>query len=229
MNVIPVAGRERAVADPSVVLIEDHDIVRFGLRELLERDRTARVVGECAGVVAGAQIIEDLEPDLVICDLAVEDSRGLDTLHAVVRAQRGRPVLVLSMQDDLLYAEQAIAAGAAGYAMKEEAHQTIVDVVQSLLRGERWVSARVRKQMLAGRSPGQAAGPAARTRSRAAGHWSEREIQIMERLARGQTTKEIAYALQLSPRTIDAIRARMKARLALRSGTELVAYAVAHF
>ncbi|RZJ11652.1 MAG: response regulator transcription factor, partial [Haliea sp.] len=128
----------------SVFIIDDHDIVRFGLETLVgSYAPSLRLVGAAAGLAAGLRQITELKPDLVITDMSLGESKGLDTVAAVVQAQASRPVLVVSMHDELIYAEQALALGARGYVMKENAHAMVAPAAFALLRGESWVSARV--------------------------------------------------------------------------------------
>ena len=103
----------------SVVIIDDHDIVRYGMEMLIAGTEDMRVAGAAASLHEGLEMIARLKPDLVITDMGTGDSHGLDTVRQVVAAQASRPVLVVSMQDEMLYGERVIALGALGYLMKE--------------------------------------------------------------------------------------------------------------
>ena len=105
----------------TVLLIDDHDIVRFGIATLM-RAAGLDVVASANSLEAGLAAIDELHPDLVVTDMGTGDSQGLDTVRRVVAAHGPRPVLVVSMQDELLYGERVLALGAAGYVMKETAH-----------------------------------------------------------------------------------------------------------
>ncbi|MDW5441184.1 response regulator transcription factor [Polaromonas sp. SM01] len=210
----------------SVFVLDDHDIVRFGLETLIASyEPSLRLVGAAANLATGLRQIGELRPDLVISDMSLGESKGLDTVAAVVQAQGHRPVLVVSMHDELIYAEQVLALGAKGYVMKENAHATVVPAAFALLRGETWVSPKVNARMLnrvMKRSPihvqpgsGDADVPL-----------SAREVQVLEKLRNGKTTKEIAFVLGLSSRTIDVHRANIKRKLRLKSGSELIAFAI---
>ena len=208
----------------SVFILDDHDIVRFGLETLISSHDPLQLVGSASGVATAVSRIADLKPDLVISDMSVADSKGLDTVAAVVAAQAPRPVLVVSMHDEMIYAEQALALGARGYLMKEYAHAMMVPASFALLRGETWLSTKVKAHLLNRRMKrshttgqyGAAAGNAL----------SAREVQVLEKLGLGKTTKEIAFELGLSARTIDVHRASVKKKLGLKSGSELIAFAI---
>lgn len=213
---------------PSVLIVDDHDIVRFGLEMLIHQTPDLRVVGTAASLHEAVQRIAELTPDLVVTDMSLGLSRGLATVRSVVAAQAGRAVLVVSMHDQLLYAEQVLAVGAHGYIMKEHAHADVVLAARTVLRGEPWVGHAVSARLLGRLGPRQparsvAAGPA----QGATQPLTSRELEVLERLGRGWTTKEIAFDLDLSPRTIDIHRASLKNKLGFRSGAELMAFAAA--
>jgi DNA-binding NarL/FixJ family response regulator len=123
-----------------VFIIDDHDIVRFGLSALLSSCPELTLVGAAANLQDGLKGIAQYRPDLVISDLLMDDSRGLDTVRAVVAAQGSRPVLIISMHDELIYAEQVLASGAKGSLMKEKAQQFALSAVLAVLNGQMWVS-----------------------------------------------------------------------------------------
>ena len=208
----------------SIFIIDDHDIVRFGLSTLLGTCAGVRVAGVASSLHDGLNGIALCQPDLVVSDLSMPDSHGLDTVRAVVAAQAGRGVLIISMHDELMYAEQALALGASGYLMKEKAQEQALEAVLSVLGGKLWVSPAVHAQML-GRLhlhphvPGSVAGGAPHAKL------SARELEVIELLGAGKTTKGIAFALGLSARTVDIHRANLKKKLGLKSGAELISWA----
>lgn len=201
-------------------MLDDHDIVRFGLETLIAGTTDLELSGSAPSLAEGLPLIARVLPDLVVCDLSLTDSKGLDTLRSVLQAQEGRHVLVVSMHDELLYGEQALSLGARGYLMKESAHAFILQAVRLVLDGQLWISqplnARLLRRLLA--RPASAAD--------AADSLSVRELEVMDLLRAGKTTKEIAFELGVSPRTIDIHRANIKRKLGLRSGTELLTYAI---
>jgi DNA-binding NarL/FixJ family response regulator len=211
----------------SIFIVDDHDIVRFGLQAVLKDIPEFKVLGFAEDLRSAIHAVKHLQPDLLITDMSLPDSQGLDTVRAMVQAQGSRPVLVLSMHDELIYAEQVLGLGAQGYLMKEKAHEMIVPAAKVLLSGGRWVSHQVSAQLLnrvvntRSRRPTQDF-----ARSAPQALMSLREVEVLEKIGRGKTTKEIAYSLELSPRTVDVHRASIKKKLGLRSGAEVVAFAV---
>lgn len=212
----PVLSRPR-----SVLIVDDHDIVRFGLETLVLGCPDLRLAGSADTLAAGLRLVHSARPDLVITDMGTRDSSGLDTVRTMVAAQAPRPVLVVSIHDELLYGEQVIALGAKGYLMKESAHASVIPAVLSILSGGTWVSPRLSAKLVsrALRVPhAYGGGTAAQT-------FSTREFEVLELLKHGKTTKEIAKAMKVSVRTVDIHRARLKRKLGLRTGAELIAFA----
>jgi DNA-binding NarL/FixJ family response regulator len=210
----------------SLFIVDDHDIVRFGLETLIKHNLQFKLCGTASTLASALEAVAKLKPDLLVTDMSLPDSQGLGTVRALVQAQSPRPLVVLSMHDELIYAEQVLNLGAQGYLMKEHAHALLMQVAQAVLAGERWVSPKVSEQLLnrllarRNRSDGSLETPKLQA------SMSMREVQVLEKIGTGKTTKEIAFSLSLSPRTVDVHRANIKKKLNLRSGTELVAYAV---
>ena len=207
----------------SVLIIDDHDIVRIGLEALLSRAPDLRVVGSVGTLAAGVSLIARLRPEVVISDMGLADSSGLHTVRTVAQVQAPRRVLIVSMQDELLYGEQALALGADGYLMKDCVHDNLLAAVRAVLQGHTWASPELSARMMNRHLRRNSA------RKEAAGgveaSLSLRELQVLEFLREGRTTKEIASELNLSARTVDIHRANLKKKLGLRSGAELIAFA----
>lgn len=214
----------QAQAANSVLIIDDHDIVRVGLASLISNCPQLTLAGTAGSLDEGLRMIAELKPALVISDMSMDDSKGLDTVRAVVQAQGPRATLIVSMHDEMLYGEQVLALGARGYLMKERAHAQAVPAALTVLGGQTWVSARLNTKLLnrvMKRSRAGTQGQAAGTES-----LSMRELQVLELLGAGKTTKEIAFDLDLSARTVDIHRANIKKKLGLKSGAELIAFAL---
>ena len=209
----------------NILLIDDHEIIRFGLQTLIEKSGTCRVIDSQGNLANGVAAIERLAPDLVVCDMSMDDSKGLNTVRAVVKAQSPRPVLLLSMHDEMIYAEQTLALGATGYLMKEDAFEHLMQAINTTLAGKMWVSADVNthllNRMMRRNRNLNAAGPAVQV-----GRLSKRELEVLEKIGTGKTTKQIAYDLDLSPRTVDTHRANIKKKLELKTSVEIVAFAL---
>lgn len=207
----------------TVVLIDDHDIVRFGLETLVRACPQLQLAGAAGTLQDGLALIREHRPDIVITDMGLADSSGLDTVRAVIAAQSPRPTLVISMQDEMLYGEQVLALGARGFLMKEAAHSVIIPAALEVLEGGTWVSARLGARLLNRMLQRNRAGTEVAGGGEAS--LSVRELEVLEQLKLGRTTKEIATTLGLSVRTVDIHRANVKRKLGLRTGAELIAYA----
>ncbi|HEX7891986.1 MAG TPA: response regulator transcription factor [Ramlibacter sp.] len=204
---------------PTVLVIDDHAIVRFGLETLIGNCPQLALAGSAATLDEGLALIALLQPDLVITDMGVGESKGLDTVRAVISTQKPRSTLILTVHDELLYGEQALALGAAGYVMKENAHDSILSAAHAVLAGGRWISEKLQARVHE-REQQRATGEET-TQARL----TPRELQILEFLRSGRTTKQIAAALDCSVRTIDVHRATIKKKLGLRTAAELIAFA----
>lgn len=205
----------------SVLIIDDHDVVRLGLEALLSRCPQVRVVGSADSLKSGIALVERLHPALVICDMGLGDSSGIATVRAL--APIARRLLVVTMQDEMFYAEQALAAGAAGYLMKDRVQANLLQAVLAILHGGTWTSPQLNARIVNRYLRRNAAVRQASVEGLAA--LSPRELQVLDLLRAGKTTKEIAVLLHLSARTVDIHRANMKKKLRLRSGAELIAFA----
>lgn len=208
-------------AKPSVLIIDDHDIARFALEAAILGCPSLRLVGSAASLADGLSKIRDLRPDLVITDLTLPDGKGAETLRAVLEAQGTRRTLVVSMHDELSYGQMALRAGAAGYLMKDNAQANVVRAATTVLEGGRWAS-----PALAARLLDQVLAPERRDADAGQARLTVRELEVLEQLKAGRTTKEIAAALGLSVRTVDLYRASIKRKLHLRTGVQLVVYAI---
>lgn len=207
----------------TVLIVDDHDIVRLGLETLLLRAPQLAVVGAADSLHGALAAIERLHPDLVISDMGLGDSTGLDTVRALAHAQGARGLLIVTMQDETLYGEQALALGADGYLMKESVQAHLLPAVATILHGGTWTSPQlharlVNRHLRRNQAARKQAGPAEAS-------LSVRELEVLELLRTGKSTKEIAQALKLSTRTVDVHRANIKKKLGLRSGAELIAFA----
>ncbi len=209
----------------TILIIDDHDIVRFGLQTLIDNSSTCRVVGSQDSLAKGIAAIARLAPDLVVCDMSMDDSKGLNTVREVVKAQAPRPVLLVSMHDEMIYAEQTLDLGASGYLMKENAFEHLMQAINTTLSGDVWVSPEV-KSFLLNRLMTRRTSQSAFKPSSNVSRLSQRELEVLEKIGAGKTTKQIAYDLELSPRTVDIHRANIKKKLSLKTSAEIVAFAM---
>ena len=208
----------------SVLIIDDHDIVRIGLEALLSRAPDLRVIASVGSLAAAVPQITRLRPELVISDMGLADSSGLHTVRTVAQVQAPRRVLIVTMQDELLYGEQALALGADGYLMKDCVQDNLLAAAHAVLHGNTWVSPQLTVRMM-NRHLRRNTAARKDVPGGAEATLTLRELQVLELLREGRTTKEIASELSLSARTVDIHRANLKKKLGLRSGAELIAFA----
>ncbi len=204
-----------------IFLVEDHPVFRLGLGELIDQETDLAVCGAADDVGVALVEIERLKPDLVIVDLSLKGRSGMELIRDLRARVRDLPVLVLSMYDEALYAERALAAGARGYIMKQEASESIVGAARKVLEGKIHVSEAITGEILgklvAGPRPGDEA---------PLGRLTDRELEVLQLIGDGLTTSEIGDQLSLSVKTVGTYRERLKEKLALKSSAELVRYAV---
>ena len=201
-----------------VVLVDDHAILRSGLRRVLDAEPDIEVVGEAES--ADRAVFEALanKPDVVVMDLFMPGKSGIEGMPAVLQAVPDVKLLVLSMQDDPRYVREAFEAGAAGYVLKEAADTEVVGALRAVAAGERYVHPTLGARLVAAE---------AEERKRAdADPLSEREREVLRLLALGHTNQEIAKMLYISVRTAETHRAHIMQKLRLRSRAELVRYAL---
>jgi len=204
-----------------VYLVDDHPIVRQGLIKLIEQEKGLEVCGESGSVAEALAALKKLSPDVILVDISLEESNGLELIKQVDDLGLQIPMLVLSMHDESLYAEHALRAGASGYVMKQAAANTLIQAIEKVLEGEIYVSKSMSSQML--KMAFRSGGDDTRTGTESL---SMRELEVFESIGRGHSTREIAEQLHLSVKTIETYRAHIKDKLQLRSGTELMQHAI---
>jgi len=202
-----------------ILVVDDHAVVRHGLRELLSRESDLEVIGEAADTQEALRLVEGLSPDLAIVDLSLQDGSGIDLIKRLHAAHPRLRVLVASMHDEGLFAERVLAAGARGYVSKHEPIEKMLDAIRRVLQGEVYLS----PQMTA-RLQSRGAAPS-ETSTSPVSRLSDREIEVFEAIGRGRTTREIAETLFLSIKTIETHRENIKRKLGLANNTELIRHA----
>lgn len=202
--------------DPiEVLLIDDHVLVREGLRELLDRERDMVVVSE-AGSVGEAQGV-DASPDVIVCDLVLPDGRGADVVLRVRERFPDAAVLVLTMVDNPADVRASFDAGARGYLLKEAASAELREAVHEVASGRDYLQPAIGAALAAGH------GPAGVVHATVA--LSARETEVLRLLAQGHTNAEVAAMLHVSTRTVETHRASLLSKLGVRTRAELVRYA----
>jgi len=208
------------MAEPiRVLIVDDHAVVRSGIRLLLSQEPDIEPVGEAG---TGREAIFEaraLKPDVILMDVVMPDQTGLEALPTLVREHPETKVLLLSMQDDPRYVQEAFAAGASGYVLKEAADAEVVAAVREVARGGRYVNPQLGARLVV------AAAEAERRADE--DPLSDREREVLRLLALGHTNQEIAQQLYISVRTAETHRAHIMQKLRLQSRAELVRYALA--
>jgi DNA-binding NarL/FixJ family response regulator len=207
-----------------VMLVDDHPIVREGLARLIDGDAGLEVVAQAGGEAEALGVLEGARADVVVVDLSLGEGSGMGLLRRLREAAPSVPVLVLSMHDETLHAERVLRLGARGYVMKQEATETVLAAIRKVLRGEIYLSDRMASVLL-GKLAGGAIDEGASARL---GGLSDREMEVFEAIGRGEPPREIARRLGLSVKTVDAHRERIKEKLGLSNGNQLVRYAVSY-
>jgi len=201
-----------------VLLVDDHPIVRRGVRGVLV-DAFADAVVQAVGSGSEALVLaREHQWDVMILDLSLPDATGLEILKQVREIQPRLPVLILSMHSAEQFARRAIAAGASGYLTKETADAELVMAVSRLLRGGKYFDAQVLERVALGLYPDREERPHERL--------SDREYQVLRMIGRGKTVSEIAATLSLSVKTVSTYRARVLVKMEMRTNAELTHYAV---
>lgn len=203
-----------------VLLVEDHPIVRQGLKRLIGSEPGLVVCGEAETLHEARQAIQAQAPDVVVADLSLKDGDGIDLVKDIRAHHPGLPVLVLSMHDESVYAARLLSAGANGYIMKHAASEQFIVALRRVLGGDIYVSDAVAPQLGRHRDnaePAAGASPVSLL--------SNRELQILQMIGRGLSSREMAATLHLSIKTIEAHRHRIKGKLQLASGAQLVQFA----
>lgn len=205
-----------AAAGPiSVVVADDHPVVRSGLRALLEGQDELEVLGEAADADEALGQVSSLKPDILVLDLAMPGTPAIEMIPRLLDASEATRIVVLTMQSEPAYARAALRAGAGGYILKEAAQSTLVEAIGQVAGGATYVTPELGVRLA--REPEQEQPP---------GGLSEREAEVLGLVALGNTNQEIAEQLFVSVRTVEAHRTHIQQKLRFDSRAELVRYAL---
>jgi DNA-binding NarL/FixJ family response regulator len=208
-----------APAQTRILVVDDHPIVRLGIRQLLAAERDFEVCGEAESVDAAKQLALGARPDLAIVDLSLSQGTGMELIRWLRETVPNLPVLVLSMHDETLFAERVLRAGARGYIMKREAITGLVNAIRQILSGRIHVSEAVGQAVLhrLGHEGAEADSPLASL--------TDRELEVFDLIGRGQSTAAIAEQLRVSIKTIETYRSNIKTKLNLKDASDLIRFA----
>lgn len=199
-----------------ILLVDDHAVVRFGIAQLINRQPDMNVCGEEEDASKAMGAIEALKPNLVIADISLKESSGLELMRNIKAQHAGLPVLVVSGHDESIYAEIAFRAGALGYLMKEEALDKIIIAIRRVLSGAIYVSDTLAAKMLQQQIRGQNT-----INDSPVKDLSDRELEVFQLIGQWKTTRDIADELHLSVKTIEYYREQIKRKLSLKNAAEL--------
>jgi len=202
-----------AAGKVTVLLVDDHAVVREGYRRLLERRGDIVVVGEAANAEEAHNLFSELSPQVVVMDIALPGVSGIEAMRRMLAQQPETRVLIFSMYEDSIFAHRALQAGACGYVTKASAPNVLVEAVHVVARGRKYISAEV-AQALALRNVTADAG--------AADGLSAREFEILRMLVRGQSVRDIALSLGLNPKTVANHQSMIKQKLGADTAVQLL-------
>jgi two-component system, NarL family, response regulator NreC len=202
-----------------VLVVDDHAVVRSGIKLLLDRHDDIEVVGEAGNAQDAVFRVRELIPDVILLDLVMPGESGIEVLPKLLKEAAEAKVLVLSMQDEPSYVREAFAAGASGYVLKEAADEEVVTAVREIAGGGSYVHPMLGARMVTADAAALAAADA--------DPLSDREREVLRLLALGHTNQEIAKLLYISVRTAETHRAHIMQKLRLTTRAELVRHALA--
>lgn len=204
-----------------VLLVDDHPISRCGVRQLVNQQLNLEVCGEADSAEAAMEMVGELHPEVAIVDISLPSTNGIELTKTIRCCAPQTAVLILTMHDEALYAEQSMRAGAQGFLMKCEASEKIAVALERVLRGDTYFSPQVKEKMLHVLTQKRR-----RHSEFAIDTLSARELEVLRLMGDGYTPVEIAQRLQLSRKTIDTYREHLRRKLGFEDSNELVRYAI---
>jgi DNA-binding NarL/FixJ family response regulator len=204
-----------------ILIVDDHPMMRNGLAQLIDNEGDLKVCAEADNAGQALNAVAKQKFDLALVDISLPDKNGLELLKDIRTLKPDLPVLVVSMHDELIYAERSLRAGARGYIMKQEGGQKFLQAIRQVLAGRVFVSEKMSARILENFSGGPAETSGSPVR-----RLSDREFEVFQLIGQGVGTRDIAGRLRLSVKTVEVHRASIKEKLNLANATELVRYAV---
>ncbi len=217
----PRATASTARKQSQILLVDDHPLVRERLGEVINREPDLRVAAEAEDRYQALDLIERKQPDLVIIDLTLKNSSGLELIKDIHTRGPKLLMLVVSMHDESLYAERVVRAGARGYITKQEATRNILLAIRRVLDGEIYLNEKVAIRLIS-----RLAAPPAKGGTMPPEVLADRELQIFELIGRGFNTRDIGAQLHISAKTVETYRARIREKLALQDSNDLLRLAI---
>lgn len=204
-----------------ILLVDDHPVMRAGVKALFDEERDIQVIGECDNGIAAVSLARKLQPNVIVMDVSLPQLGGAEATKQIVEAIPTTRVIALSAHEEIAFARLMLSSGAAGYALKRSACDELVRAVRVVAQGGTYVDPAIAGLLM---------GRGSRHRSPSGGvpvvSLSEREAEVIRLIAQGHTSREIADTLGLSPRTLETYKARGMAKLNLRTRADLIRYAL---
>lgn len=208
-------------AKTKIIIVDDHPIVREGLAQIINHENDLTVCGQAGDATRAMKIIRTLNPDMVIVDITLKETNGMELIKNIKVQYPNLPVLALSMHEESLYAERALRAGAKGYIMKQQATDNVITAIRKVLSGQVYISDEMAAKMvrkLVGGKPEVGASPL--------DSLSDREMEVFFLIGNGHGTRQISEKLHLSVKTIETYRSHIKEKLNLTDASELLRYSI---
>jgi DNA-binding NarL/FixJ family response regulator len=204
-----------------VFIVDDHPVVRDGLTTIINHEQDLNVCGQADDAPEALKAIDELKPDVVVVDISLKSSNGIELTKSINARHTNLFVIVLSLHDESVYAERSLLAGAKAYLMKDAASESIIKAIRTVLSGEIYVSDKISKKFLH-----TIAGNKAVTTKTQIESLSDRELEIFRLIGEGLKASQIAKQLHLSTKTIETYRLRIKEKLNLPNAAELLQYSI---
>ena len=204
-----------------LLIVDDHPITRAGLVHLINRQPDMVVCGEAENAAEALAALDAGKPDLVLADITLPGKSGLELIKDIKAMHPRLPTLVLSMHDESLYALRALRAGAEGYVMKHEAMANVIQAIREVFNGRPYLSPAMAAQVITKFAHRQAEGEAD-----AVERLSDRELEVLELIGKGNDVRQIAKVLHLSPKTVETHRSHIKDKLDLKNSREVARFAL---
>ena len=204
-----------------IFIVDDHPAVQQGLAAVIAQQTDLELCGGASSAREALQAIAETKPDVIIVDLSLLEGSGLELLKDLRARHQKLPLLVLSMHDEVLYAERALHAGASGYVMKKEPMSVLLTALRQVLKGEVYLSDRLKSRIV-----GSYVGRTQPVLYSPVEVLSDRELEVFELIGQGFGTQEIARQLNLSMKTVSCYRQNIKSKLGLKGGPELIRHAI---
>jgi two-component system invasion response regulator UvrY len=202
-----------------VIIVDDHPVVRRGLKQIIAAEQDMQVVGEAENAREALRVIREIACDAVILDISLPDTSGLDVLSQLKSERPGLPVLIMSIHDEEQYALRVLKAGASGYLMKNSIPEELIKAIRKITSGGKYISPPIAERLAS-----QFASPGKSPHEKL----SDREFQIMCLIASGKSLKEIGEALCISGKTVSSYRSRILEKMSMSTNSDLTRYALEH-